>query len=107
MTNSKIIESLCFSFESKYLNFIPSSSHNPATWIIDVFTSDEDVLLGQIKYYAQWRQYGFYPEQGTVFEKTCLKDITDFLVLLNELQRKGVKPENPQTLLTQETNGDQ
>ena len=96
----ELMKSLCFSFESDYLNFIPASNHNPNSWIIEVFTSDEDILLGKIKYYAQWRQYGFYPEPECVFEKTCLKDITHFLIMMNEQQRKGVKPENPQQKLT-------
>lgn len=99
MSNYQLIESQCFNFESKYLNFHPSVKQNPATWIIDVMPIDSYDPLGQIRYYAQWRQYGFYPCDGTVFEKTCMKDITEFLKLMNDLQKRGIKPENPQTTL--------
>jgi len=76
-----------------------ADKQNPATWIINVITDGEDVTLGQIRYYAQWRQYGFYPNDGTVYEKNCLNDITKFVILMNEQQKKGIKPENPQTTL--------
>lgn len=109
MKNRKLIESLCFDFDSKYLDFELDDNQNPSTWIIDVYTKDEydvessmnpqRICLGKIRWYAQWRQYGFYPEVGTVYEKTCLHDITKFVILMNEQQRKGIKPENPQKTL--------
>lgn len=102
MSNRKLIESLCFDFDSKYLNFELSENNNPATWIINVM-SEDDYCLGRIKWYAQWRQYAFYPEVTTIFEKNCLGDITKFVILMNEQQKKGIKPENPQTLITELT----
>ena len=74
---------------TKYLKFVKARKQNPKTKIYLVRTNDNHVtLLGVIKWYAQWRQYGFYPEQGTVFEKTCLNDISNFCILLNKEQRK-------------------
>lgn len=96
--NQQLIESLCFNDESKYLTFELSVNRNPSTWIINVM-SEDGYCLGRIKWYAQWRQYAFYPEAVTIFEKTCLKDITNFVKLMNEQQKKGIKPENPQKKL--------
>jgi|GEM_PF-3790331 len=76
-----------------------ANKHNPASWIVDVIADDGDVKLGQIRYYAHWRQYAFYPEDGTVYEKTCLTEITKFVVMMNDVQKKGLKPEDPQKKL--------
>jgi len=79
--------------ESKYLIF--KFSHNkPRTSVYDVLTKDEDeIKLGTIKWYAHWRQYGFFPEKETVFEKTCMGDITKFLISLNQSQREKTRRE--------------
>lgn len=73
----------------KYITFHRAVKQNPKTWIYLVRSKDSkgSSLLGVVKYYAQWRQYGFYPESGTVFEKTCLNDIKDFCIKLNEKQK--------------------
>lgn len=73
----------------KYIKFHRAVKQNPKTWIYLVRSKEEQgsALLGIVKWYAQWRQYGFYPEPGTVFEKTCLNDIKNFCIDLNERQR--------------------
>ena len=72
----------------KYIQFHKAKKQNPKTWIYLVRSNDiQGVLLGVVKYFARWRQYGFYPEEGTVFEKTCLNDIKNFCIDLNERQR--------------------
>jgi hypothetical protein len=76
-----------------YLDFRLAAKHNPATWIIDVFAKDAISRLGQIRWYAHWRQYAFYPNIGTVYEKTCLTDITEMCRRLNVIQRAGIKPQ--------------
>jgi len=35
--------------------------------------------LGEIKWFGKWRQYSFFPEPNTVFEKQCMKDIISFI----------------------------
>lgn len=75
--------------KSKYLIFHRASKQNPKTWIYLVRTKNKSHFkLGEIRWYAQWRQYGFYPEDGTVFEKTCLSDIAKFCINLNRKQKK-------------------
>lgn len=105
--NKKIIRDMCADFDARYLDF-ELSGQKPSTWVIDVLTKDEiiesgvtshRVHLGQIKWYAQWRQYAFYPESGTVFEKICLRDINRFVILMNAQQTKGTKPSPAQRKL--------
>ena len=82
----------------KYIHFVRAIKQNPKTWIYYVRANPHSKgaydFLGTIKWFPHWRQYGFYPEQGTVFEKTCLKDITEVCIELNErqsLRNKKVK----------------
>ena len=35
--------------------------------------------LGIIKWYASWRQYAFFPENGTLFNVECLNDIQSYI----------------------------
>ena len=35
--------------------------------------------IGVIRWYPQWRQYCFFPTEGTVYSKGCLKDIANFI----------------------------
>ena len=35
--------------------------------------------LGYIKWFARWRQYCFFPYEGTVFNRTCMKDVEEFI----------------------------
>lgn len=79
--------------EGKYIYFKKADVHNPKTWIVEVYAKDGDILLGKIKWYAQWRQYAFYPEEGTVFEKTCMNDISELTRRLGVIQRAGIKPQ--------------
>lgn len=74
----------------KYIYFTKSNKQNPKTVIYNVRTDNKTGLahyLGEVRWYAQWRQYAFYPAEGTVFEKTCLNDIAEFCIELNERQR--------------------
>lgn len=37
-------------------------------------------VIGHIAWYAQWRKYAFWPWPNTIYEPTCLSDITSFLI---------------------------
>lgn len=43
-----------------------------------VCAKDDDTLLGLVMWFARWRKYAFFPEEGRVFEATCLRDIAAF-----------------------------
>jgi len=81
--------------EGKYISFAKAEKQNPSSWVYNV-QSNDGYPLGTIKWYAQWRKYGFYPENGTVYENICLREIAEFCIMLNARQRAGIKP---QTLL--------
>lgn len=73
---------------SKYLEFkeIP---YDGKTKKFEVTSTKHDSLLGEIKWFGRWRQYGFFPELDTVWNKDCLKTIQDFLQKLMD-ERKHV-----------------
>ena len=48
----------------KHIHFIKAKKQNPKTWIYLVRANYDLTLLGVVKWFASWRQYGFYPEQG-------------------------------------------
>lgn len=56
------------------------TGHNPKTSIFSVFTLDDSVWLGDIKWAATWRKYAFFPQPDTFYEETCLKGISDFII---------------------------
>ncbi len=41
-------------------------------------------LLGKVSWLSRWRQYCFSPNSETVFNSTCLVDISHFLTQLND-----------------------
>lgn len=90
--NEDLINSFCYDFDSKYLYFELADKQNPSSWIIDVIADDGDVKLGEIRYYAHWRQYAFFTNGFIILEKTCMTDITRFLGEINSFQKRGIKP---------------
>lgn len=50
------------------------------TQIYNVVSSDGGHHLGQIKFFPRWRCYAFFPEESSVFEHRCLRDIAEFCV---------------------------
>jgi len=60
----------------------------------DVYTGNRE-RLGVIKWFSKFRKYSFFPEAGTIFEKTCLTDICNFLDWLME-ERKILKAKEKQ-----------
>ena len=54
----------------------PDPKKVTAAWV--VVPNGGGALLGQVKWYAPWRCYAFFPESGTVFERACLERIAGF-----------------------------
>ena len=48
-----------------------------------------DDPLGDINWYARWRQYVFDPNFGTVWNSRCLIDIAEFLKAEMEKRKRG------------------
>ena len=51
----------------------------PKTSVYAVINVKLGNILGIIKWYPSWRQYCFFPESDTVFNKDCLSDIENFV----------------------------
>ena len=72
--------------ESKYIEII--FREKPAkTRIYEVVSKNHGMGLGLIKWYGAWRQYCFFPYEGTIFNKECLNFIENFLIKENDLYR--------------------
>ena len=48
-------------------------------------------ILGIIKWNNGWRQYCFYPEDGTVWSEDCLEVVKTFIEERNRYHEKGWK----------------
>ena len=63
------------------------------TSIVSVLAKRTGAQLGQIRWYAPWRQYVLYPSPQTLFNGRCLADITSQLVAMMDdwSEQKGRK----------------
>jgi len=78
-------------FKSEYKYFyliLIDDTGKTSKWAIA--NNKGDFKLGEIKWYAPWRQYCFFPGNNVVFNKTCMLDILDFIDQLNALRSTKV-----------------
>lgn len=47
----------------------------------------QDLDLGQIHWYAPWRRYCFFPYGNTLFDASCLREITTQIEALMEARK--------------------
>ena len=45
--------------------------------------------LGYVKWFGRWRKYSFFPEEGSVFEEVCMREISDFIVARTQEHKRG------------------
>jgi len=57
----------------RYQRLSPSGK----TKIFKVLAAD-NLPLGEIRWYGQWRKYAFFPLGGTLWEQDCLRKVADF-----------------------------
>lgn len=60
---------------SKYVG--QSKSGKTEIWVM-VAVAD-DTPLGQVYWYASWRQYAFYPAEHTLWNADCLDEVSGFV----------------------------
>ena len=60
---------------SKYIEF-DMVGDTGKTEIWNIISKSNNFILGQIRWYGPWRQYCFYPTPHTVFNPTCMEDIS-------------------------------
>ncbi len=58
------------------LKFVPVRSTGK-TFIWNILNGQ--VWLGEVRWYAPWRRYCFYPKAGTIFDASCLREIVWFI----------------------------
>lgn len=62
----------------QYINF-QIKEHKPKTLVWSCRNNSSGAELGEIKWYASWRQYCYFPTVQAVYSTGCLKDIADFI----------------------------
>ncbi len=73
-----------------YLEFIEVPNLDRKTKIFSVFNKDNKTYLGEIKWWGAWRQYCFFPIKDTLFNKSCLLEIVEFIEkIMNERKNRG------------------
>jgi len=45
-------------------------------------------VLGVAKWYGPWRQYCFYPNDGTIFNGGCLDNIKSFVTMATTMHKR-------------------
>ena len=58
------------------------------TDIWNVLSISTEFILGKIAWYGPWRQYCFYPSPNSVFNITCMSDISIKIKELMDDRRK-------------------
>ena len=59
------------------------------TDVYEVVSKQSSEAIGEVKWHAPWRTYAYFPHADTVYEKTCLGDLTLFLQELMNERKKG------------------
>ena len=77
---------------AKWIDFFeqpPNPNRKTQVWL--VANKDNGVRLGEIKWHGAWRGYAFFPDPGTLYEPTCLRDVADFIQQQNQARRSAAK----------------
>ncbi len=67
----------------KYIKF-ELAEQKPKTLVYDILNIKSGDQIGQVKWFANWRQYVFFPERECIFSVGCLDDIIDFTKKVQE-----------------------
>lgn len=84
--------------KESYINFVEIDP-NPKTRVWQVVPTaespkaQEDIAeLGEVKWFGRWRRYAFFPQEGTIYEQSCLRKIADFCE--GQTQRRATHERN-------------
>ena len=72
---------------SEYIVF-EEIEQKPKTKVYGVVNIKSRYRIGKIKWYGPWRQYCFFPDLDTVFNKDCMQYIIEFINKLMEERKK-------------------
>lgn len=71
-----------------YLRFSSHPSASGRTTVTEVHSVLRGDMLGEIRWMGRWRQYAFYPGDGTIWNPDCLAEVSAQIRALMEA-RKG------------------
>ena len=43
-----------------------------------IYPKDQALAIGHVLWYGAWRKFCFFPNERTVYEEQCLRDIAEF-----------------------------
>ena len=72
--------------ETEYLKFCFSHTTGK-TDVWSVVSKKHDDVLGEIKWHGAWRQYAFFPNENTIWNRECLADVMNFISMLMETRK--------------------
>jgi hypothetical protein len=52
---------------------------NGKTKTIFIINIHHDEVLGEIKWFSRWRQYCFFPNHSTIWNKDCLDEVNSVI----------------------------
>ena len=75
--------------QGQYLNYEDEGPVSPGskTHKFSVSSRYSGALLGYVKWFVQWRQYCFFPLNGAIFDKSCMREIAEFSERATETHR--------------------
>jgi len=59
------------------------ASHRTRRWAV----SSQGHELGEVRWYAPWRRYAFYPVGGTLYDAACLAELAAFCQRQTEVRK--------------------
>lgn len=62
-----------------WIEFIETRPANRKTKVVQVRSTQFSVLLGEIKWHSPWRQYAFFPKDGTTWTPECMEAIASHI----------------------------
>jgi hypothetical protein len=68
-----------------------SKGYQRKTNVYEVTASADNFVLGRIAWYSRWRKYVFEPSALTIYEETCMRDISQFIEEETKAQREQAK----------------
>ena len=72
---------------SKWIDFVLTGT----TGKTSIWAVEGGAILGQVKWFGRWRGYAFFPAADTVYEPTCLGDISAF-IKAQMAERRAARP---------------
>ena len=67
----------------------PTLSTSGKTNIWRVHSKHDGSFLGEVRWFARWCKYSFFPWNGCIFEQECLRYLAEFLEEETKRKRNG------------------